>query len=172
MSTALNLRLAALLVFVAVGACNQQRTGAGQNNPPAFQPPAQGESQNTPSPNGVIPPPSPTMGSGAPPRGRGIVGIDEATFTERFRTRIMRADASGDGRVTLPEFLSWKSAHPTPGGNPSRYFKSLDMNGDGVITADELAARAPQMYARRARMGGAGAGGRGNAGVGGGRGLQ
>jgi hypothetical protein len=71
----------------------------------------------------------------------------------------MRADANGDGRVTEAEWLAWQRARPNPGANPARRFKLLDVNGDGVITADDLAARGARIYANRARNGDAGGGG-------------
>jgi hypothetical protein len=79
--------------------------------------------------------------------------LDQATFVQRFTRRIMRADANGDGRVTEAEWLAWRKTRPNRGGDPVHRFKVLDMNGDGAITADDLAARGARIYARRVRNG-------------------
>src|SRR5437868_3870580 len=51
-----------------------------------------------------------------------------------------KADANGDGKVSLAEFK--QAAESAPGGklkeHAEQMFKRLDANGDGYITKDEI----------------------------------
>ena len=75
-------------------------------------------------------------------------GVDLATFQARHRTRLMRADADHDGRVSEAEWTAWWAAHPGKGpADPAKRFRRLDANGDGFVTAEEIDAVTAKRFA-------------------------
>ena len=83
-----------------------------------------------------------------PPPSYGPSGRPDLTpdqMQQRFVARIMQADANGDGRVTMAEWLRWRWSHPgNHGGDPRREFRRMDLGHQGYLTPDELAAFAAQ----------------------------
>ncbi|MCJ2050443.1 EF-hand domain-containing protein [Methylobacterium sp. J-070] len=76
-------------------------------------------------------------------------GVDLATFQTRHRTRLMRADADHDSRISEAEWTAWWTAHPGKGpADPARRFRRLDANGDGFVTAEEIDAATAKRFAR------------------------
>jgi Ca2+-binding EF-hand superfamily protein len=72
-------------------------------------------------------------------------------FQDRQVAHLRRMDTDHDGRVSLAEWTAWHQAHPGRGGgqvDPARSFARLDLNHDGYITPDEMAAMAARRYAR------------------------
>ncbi|WP_082523997.1 EF-hand domain-containing protein [Methylobacterium sp. Leaf399] len=77
------------------------------------------------------------------------VGVDLATFLARHRTRLMKADADGDGRISQAEWSAWWAAHPGKGpSDPERRFRRIDANGDGALTVEEIDAVFAKRFAR------------------------
>jgi hypothetical protein len=75
-------------------------------------------------------------------------GVDLATFQARHRTRLMRADADHDNRISEAEWTAWWAAHPGKGpADPAKRFRRLDANGDGFVTAEEIDAVAAKRFA-------------------------
>jgi hypothetical protein len=54
--------------------------------------------------------------------------IDRNEVSDRYRDRVLRLDANGDGRVSLAEFSEGSLAH----------FDSIDLNKDGTVTSEEM----------------------------------
>jgi len=88
-------------------------------------------------------------------------------FQARQVANLMRMDTDHDGRVSLAEWAAWREAHPGRGGgqgdsarkaDPARTFARLDLNHDGYITSDEMAAGAARRYARMQQGGALGMG--------------
>jgi hypothetical protein len=88
-------------------------------------------------------------------------------FQARQLSNFMRMDTDHDGRVSLAEWAAWRDAHPGRGGgqgdsprkaDPARTFARLDLNHDGYITSDEMAAEAARRYARMQQGGAPGMG--------------
>ncbi|KQO68718.1 hypothetical protein ASF22_19320 [Methylobacterium sp. Leaf87] len=76
-------------------------------------------------------------------------GVDLTTFQARHRTRLMKADADHDGRISEAEWTAWWAAHPGKGpADPAKRFRRLDANGDGVVTAEELDAAFAKRFER------------------------
>lgn len=104
------------------------------------------------------PPPGPQAGSGAqrygpqgPGGGQTMRNMTLQQFQDRQVAHLKRMDTDHDGRVSLAEWTAWQEAHPGRGGNqadPARSFARLDLNHDGYITPDEMAAIAAKRYAR------------------------
>lgn len=84
----------------------------------------------------------------APPKGASV-GVDLSTFLSRNRTRIMRADADHDGRVSRAEWAAWWDARPGKGPyDPAGRFRAIDADGDGFLTAEEIDATSTKRFAR------------------------
>ncbi|TXN79746.1 EF-hand domain-containing protein [Methylobacterium sp. WL8] len=76
-------------------------------------------------------------------------GVDLTTFQARHRTRLMKADADHDGRISEAEWTAWWAAHPGKGpADPAKRFRRLDANGDGYVTAEEIDAIFAKRFAR------------------------
>jgi hypothetical protein len=60
-----------------------------------------------------------------------------AEMADRMKDRVMRADANGDGKVTMEEYAA----------SAGRMFDRFDTNHDGVITKDEAEGAVAQMRA-------------------------
>lgn len=76
-------------------------------------------------------------------------GVDLATFQVRHRTRLMKADADRDGRISAAEWTAWWAARPGKGpADPAKRFRRLDANGDGFVTAEELDAVFAKRFAQ------------------------
>lgn len=85
----------------------------------------------------------------APPKGAGGAGVDLTTFLARHRTRIMRADADHDGRVSRAEWAAWWDAHPGKGPyDPQGRFRAIDADSDGFLSAEEIDAMSTKRFAR------------------------
>jgi hypothetical protein len=69
----------------------------------------------------------------------------EARFVDRHIRHIMRADANGDGRVSLREWMAWRAARVGP-DIARRQFTRLDLNRDGYLTPDELQRHEARLY--------------------------
>ncbi len=59
-------------------------------------------------------------------------------------------DANKDGRLPIPEYLrvwgQWARVKPErTGGDRSRLLRTLDLNGDGILSAEEIAAAAASL---------------------------
>ncbi|RZK82881.1 MAG: hypothetical protein EOO66_25775 [Methylobacterium sp.] len=81
-----------------------------------------------------------------PPKGAGAA---LATFLSRNRTRIMRADADHDGRVSRAEWAAWWDARPGKGPyDPAGRFRAIDADGDGFLTAEEIDTTSSKRFAR------------------------
>lgn len=77
------------------------------------------------------------------------VGVDLSTLLARNRTRIMRADADHDGRVSRAEWAAWWDARPGKGPyDPAGRFRAIDADGDGFLTAEEIDATSTKRFAR------------------------
>jgi hypothetical protein len=77
------------------------------------------------------------------------VGVDLSTFLARNRTRIMRADADHDGRVSRAEWAAWWDARPGKGPyDPAGRLRAIDADGDGFLTAEEIDATSTKRFAR------------------------
>jgi len=85
-----------------------------------------------------------------PPTGdRAAAGVDLATFLTRNRTRMMRADADHDGRISRAEWASWWEAHPGKGPyDPAGRFRAIDADADGFLTAEEIDAVSAKRFTR------------------------
>lgn len=80
---------------------------------------------------------------------RAAAGVDLATFLTRNRTRLMRADADQDGRISRAEWASWWEAHPGKGPyDPAGRFRAIDADADGFLTAEEIDAVSAKRFAR------------------------
>jgi Ca2+-binding EF-hand superfamily protein len=76
--------------------------------------------------------------------GDGRITIEE--FRAGHEQRFVSIDKDGDGKVTFEEF----QAAPKPGrqARMQRMFQSMDANGDGSLSRDELDRRADVRFAR------------------------
>jgi Ca2+-binding EF-hand superfamily protein len=73
---------------------------------------------------------------------------DAPSATDMASNLVSGADADGDGALSLDEFQAMKPPHGGPhgpgggseasGSSPSASTDQVDLNGDGVVTADEL----------------------------------
>ncbi|TXN21139.1 acid-shock protein [Methylobacterium sp. WL9] len=85
----------------------------------------------------------------AAPADRLAAGVDLATFQTRHRTRLMRADADGDGRIARSEWTDWWAARPEKGpADPAARFRAIDADGDGFLTAQEIDATFGKRFER------------------------
>lgn len=75
-------------------------------------------------------------------------GMTLADFQSAGRTRLMQADANGDGRIAKAEW----TARPRPAANakadPGRLFDRLDANRDGALDQAELDTLLARRFAR------------------------
>jgi len=133
---------AAILAFSAP-ALAQDQYGAPQGGPP----PSGGynDYQGGPPPRGQY-------GDQGAPSPRGLPS--EARFVEQHIRHIMRADTNGDGRVSLSEWMAWRSAARGP-EFARRQFEHLDVNHDGYLTPAGLRQHEGRLYSHLvARRGG------------------
>lgn len=85
----------------------------------------------------------------ATPSKRPAGGVDLATFQTRHRTRLMRADTNGDGRVARSEWTAWWAARPGKGpADPEGRFRAIDADSDGFLTTQEIDATLAKRFAR------------------------
>ena len=101
-------------------------------------------------------PPAAHGGASAGDERYGAASQTLAEFQARYRERLMRADADGDGRITLAE---WTAAHPPRDGgegygggrgwgDPARQFQMLDADHDGFVTPAEIDASSAARFTR------------------------
>jgi len=112
----------------------------------------------TDSYGGRTPQGGPPAGSGAqgygpqgPGGGQAMRNMTLQQFQDRQIANLKRMDTDHDGRVSLAEWTAWHDAHPGRGAgqaDPARSFARIDLNHDGYITPDEMAAIAAKRYAR------------------------
>lgn len=96
-----------------------------------------GSAASAQTPVGTNPPKDPSL------------GVDLSTFLARNRTRIMRADADHDGRVSRAEWAAWWDARPGKGPyDPAGRFRAIDADGDGFLTTEEIDATSSKRFAR------------------------
>lgn len=74
-------------------------------------------------------------------------GIDKAEFQSAVRTRMLKGDADGDGKLSRAEWIAQAKAR-AGGRNPAAAFDRLDGNGDGFLDASEIDALAARRFAR------------------------
>jgi EF hand len=95
-------------------------------------------------------------GAGKP--GAGKPGAGKPGGGMMLAKLFVKADANGDGKVSLEEFK--KAIANAPQGRlkdhpeaAERLFKRVDANGDGFVTQDEI-KKASEQFAQRAKDGG------------------
>lgn len=73
-------------------------------------------------------------------------------FASVMKMRFGRIDADQDGKITQSEISAvaqkMQSQQGQQGQMASRFMKRFDVNGDGVVTADEIQQRQKRMFAR------------------------
>lgn len=132
------------LTLLAVAACVAGEAGP----PPPAGPPGMAPNHRPgPSPEEIF--------KAADADGDGKVTLAELTAHVEKRRQEERAkvfegmDANHDGSVSKEEFLAFEPPAPPggkegkrrPGPDPEEMFKRFDKNGDGIITAEEVARR-------------------------------
>jgi hypothetical protein len=76
-------------------------------------------------------------------------GVDLAQFQSAARTRLLQADANGDGRIAEAEWTARRQAARTEAkGDPARMFDRIDANRDGALDSAELDALLVRRFAR------------------------
>ena len=76
-------------------------------------------------------------------------GMALADFQSAGRTRLMRADTDGDGRVSKAEWTARRqSAATAPKGDPARMFDRIDANRDGALDRGEIDGLLARRFAR------------------------
>lgn len=83
----------------------------------------------------LLSPATATAGSRVDANGDGKLTLAE--FQSMARERLMRADTSADGRISLEDWKA-RSAATKAKGDPARMFRRIDVNNDSFIDASEI----------------------------------
>lgn len=67
--------------------------------------------------------------------------ISKAEFDAAKKARFTRADANGDGKISLEEMTT--EAQERAAKHAERHFAKLDKDGDGAVTAEEMEEARP-----------------------------
>lgn len=75
-------------------------------------------------------------------------GLSFEEFSTMLRMRLSNADANNDGKISADELSAAFGKMGGAGNMADRFMRRFDINGDGVLTANEIQTQQKRMFAR------------------------